>query len=99
MDKPGVRQVPEGSGEQGKWRKLVAKSSVVPQRLSRLRIDDNDDDCPIWEFSYGKFGVLSPREASCDRVAPCDPRCILMFQCFDNPLKSEIDYRACNMRV
>ena len=37
MDRPGVRQVPEGSGEQGKWRKLVAKSSVVPQRLSRLR--------------------------------------------------------------
>ena len=33
MDRPGVRQVPEGSGEQGKkWRKLVAKSSVVPQR-------------------------------------------------------------------
>ena len=30
MDRPGVRQVPEGSGEQGKWTKLVAKSSVVP---------------------------------------------------------------------
>ena len=26
-----------------KWRKLVAKSSVVPQRPSRLRIDNNDD--------------------------------------------------------
>ena len=37
MDRPGVRQVPEDSGEQGKWRKLVAKSSVVPQRPSRLR--------------------------------------------------------------
>ena len=37
MDRPGVRQVQEGSGEQGKWRKLVAKSSVVPQRPSRLR--------------------------------------------------------------
>ena len=37
MDRPGVRQVPEGSGEQGKWRKLVAKSSVVPQRPLRLR--------------------------------------------------------------
>ena len=31
MDRPGVRQVPEGSREQEKkWRKLVAKSSVVP---------------------------------------------------------------------
>ena len=33
-----IRQVPEGSGEQReKWRKLVAKSSVVPLRLSWLR--------------------------------------------------------------
>ena len=38
MDRPGVRQVPEGGGEQGKkWRKLVVKSSVVPQRPSPLR--------------------------------------------------------------
>ena len=36
-DRPGVHQVPEGSGEQGKWRKLVAKSSVVHQRPSRSR--------------------------------------------------------------
>ena len=37
MDRPGVRQVPKGSGEQEKLRKLVAKSSVVRQRSSRLR--------------------------------------------------------------
>ena len=37
MDRPGVRQVLEGSGELGKMEKLVAKSSVVPQRPSRLR--------------------------------------------------------------
>ena len=37
MARPGVRQVPEGSGDQGKWRKLVAKSSVVSHRPSRLR--------------------------------------------------------------
>ena len=30
MDRPGDRQVPEGSGEQGKWGKLVVKSSVAP---------------------------------------------------------------------
>ena len=36
MDRPGVRQVPEGSGEQGKMEK-TAKSSVVPNRASRLR--------------------------------------------------------------
>ena len=36
MDRLGVRQVPEGSGEQEKknWRKLVVKSFVVPQRPS-----------------------------------------------------------------
>ena len=28
MDRPGVRQVPEGSGEQGKIEKTVAKSSA-----------------------------------------------------------------------
>ena len=37
MDRPEVRQVPEGSGEQGKWRKLAAKSSVVPHRPLWLR--------------------------------------------------------------
>ena len=35
MDRPGVRKVPEGSGEQGKWRKLVVKSYVVSKRPSR----------------------------------------------------------------
>ena len=37
MDRPGVRQVPQGSGEQGKMEKTGAKSSVVPQRPWRLR--------------------------------------------------------------
>ena len=39
MDRPGVWQVPEGGGEQGKMerKKLVEKLSVVPQRPSRLR--------------------------------------------------------------
>ena len=37
MDRSGVCQVPEGSGEQGKMEKLVAKSSVVPQQPSQLR--------------------------------------------------------------
>ena len=36
MDRPGGCQVPEGNGEQKKWRKLVVKSSVVPQQPSRL---------------------------------------------------------------
>ena len=37
MDRPGVQQVPEGCGNREKWRKLVAKSSIMPQRPSRLR--------------------------------------------------------------
>ena len=37
MDRPGVWQVPEGSGEQGKMEKTGCKSSVVPQRPSWLR--------------------------------------------------------------
>ena len=37
MDRPEFRQVPEGSEEQGKWRKLVAKSSVVPPTTLAVR--------------------------------------------------------------
>ena len=40
MDRPGVRQVPEGSGGQGKMEKTGSKLSVVPQRLTRLRLRD-----------------------------------------------------------
>ena len=47
-----------------KWRKLVAKSSDVPQRPLRLGIDDDDnnDDCLIG-FPHGKVGLLSPGES------------------------------------
>ena len=31
MDRPGVLQVPEGRGEEGKMEETVVKSSVVPQ--------------------------------------------------------------------
>ena len=37
MDRPAVRQVPEGSGEQRKMEGTGVKSSVVPKRLSWLR--------------------------------------------------------------
>ena len=37
MDRPGVRQVPRLVENREKWRKLVVKSSVVPQRPSRLK--------------------------------------------------------------
>ena len=36
MDRPGVRQVQWAVENREKWRKVVAKSSVVPQRPSRL---------------------------------------------------------------
>ena len=50
MDRPEVRQVPEGSGEQGKWRKLVTKSSVVPRRPSRLRDRWDDENLKAFFF-------------------------------------------------
>ena len=37
MDRPGVRQVQRAVENREKWRKLAAKSSVMPQRPSRLR--------------------------------------------------------------
>ena len=59
MDRPGVRQVPEGSGEQGKMeeKKLVAESSVVPQRLSGQGIDDDDDDDDFYLLSLLNVSV------------------------------------------
>ena len=36
MGRPVFRQVPESSGEQGKWRNLVMKPSVVPRRPWQL---------------------------------------------------------------
>ena len=47
MDRPRVRQVPDGSENKEKWRKFVAKSSVVPQRPSRLRDRWNERDLKI----------------------------------------------------
>ena len=37
MDRPGVHQVPEGSGEQGKMEETGCEIIVVPKRPSRLR--------------------------------------------------------------
>ena len=37
IDRPGVRQVPEGSGEQGKMEKTGCKIICGAQRPSRLR--------------------------------------------------------------
>ena len=62
MDRPGVWQVPEGSGEQGKWRKLVAKSSVVPQRPSRLR-----DRWWWWWFSSQQLLSIIMKIQQCTR--------------------------------
>ena len=53
----GVHQVPEGSGEQGKWSKLVAKWSVVPQWLSRFR---DKWWCWWWNPSFFFFFFFFP---------------------------------------
>ena len=64
MNGPGVRQVPEGSGEQGKCRKLVAKSSVVPRDPCGYGIDDDDNDDNDDEMvKCNCFLVISNHEA------------------------------------
>ena len=49
MDRPGVCQVPEGSGEQGKMEKLVTKIICGAPTTLAVRgfmiIDDEDDVC------------------------------------------------------
>ena len=46
MDRPGVRQVPEGSGEQGKMEKAGCKI-ICGARMTLAVKDryDDDDDC------------------------------------------------------
>ena len=44
MDRPGVQQVPEGSGEQEKMEKTGCKIMWCPNDPRGLGIDDNDDD-------------------------------------------------------
>ena len=56
MDRPGVRQVPEGGGEQGKMQKTGCKiicgaqTTLAVKGLMMTMIDDDDDDfirCPF----------------------------------------------------
>ena len=53
--------------------------------------------CPNGNFSHGKFGSLSGRKASNNRVALLNPnsfKCMLgFFSCFHNPSNSDMDYR------
>ena len=52
----------------GKWRKLVAKLSVVPQRPSRLRIGDDDDDDKSHETVSITHNFSRERRAEVDRT-------------------------------
>ena len=52
MDSFGVRQVQRTVENREKWRKLVVKSSVVPQQLSGIDDDDDDDVSKILSYEY-----------------------------------------------
>ena len=55
MDRPGVREVLEGNGEQGKWRKLVVKSSVVPQTTLAVNGEIRGEMLSGTEVAINKF--------------------------------------------
>ena len=44
MDRPGVRKVPEGGEELGKWRKLVVNHLRCPNDLRGQGIDEMRDE-------------------------------------------------------
>ena len=46
-----------------------------------------------WDFSHGKFRLLSPGKAHCDRVAPPNVRCMLGVLVFLQSPNSGMDYR------
>ena len=68
MDRPGVRQVPEGSGEQGKMEKTDyeiicgAPTILAVKGLMMMMMIVPQD------FSHRKFGLLSIGKASCHSV-------------------------------
>ena len=49
------------------------------------------------ESSLGKFGLLSPGKASCNRVAPPNLRCMPVVGVF--PANSDMDYRIFSART
>ena len=55
MDRPRVRQSQRAVENREKWRKLVAKSSVVPQRPSRLKDRWERDDEMFKRYKCGVF--------------------------------------------
>ena len=52
-----------------------------------------------WNFSHGKFGLLSPRKASYDTVLLGKPRCSLALVRFHNLSISDMDYRIIDVHI
>ena len=52
-----------------------------------------------WDFPHGKFGLLPPGKASCDRIALPKLLCMLGVLVFHNPPNSDMDYRIFNVRT
>ena len=82
MDRLGVCQVPEGSGEQGKMEEtgsVVVKSFVVPQKPSRLR----DRWWWWWRWWEGRVDNVSPSQPKWFLKASfslsCTPLCDSLF--------------------
>ena len=56
MDRPGVREVPEGSGEQRKMQETGCEIICgAPTTLAVEEIDDDDDDYDDDQASLGVF--------------------------------------------
>ena len=59
--------------------------------------------CRIGNFSHGKFGSLSTRKASCNRVTLPNPDQLLnacwVISCFHNPPNADMDYMFFNVRI
>ena len=62
MDRPGVRQVPEGSGEQGKMEKMGCKIICGARTTFAVKglmmIDDDDDDDVVLARTDFETGLL-----------------------------------------
>ena len=93
MDRPGVRQVPEGSGEQGKMGKIGCKIICgAPTTLAVLidGVDDDDDDVCI-------CARACVRACVCVCMCVCARARALNFQTIHDVSVSAFCLRTCSM--
>ena len=68
MDRPRVRQVPEGSGERKNWENWLQNHLWCPNDPRGYGIDDDDDECVCWSTAISYQSHLNFRLYSIETI-------------------------------